>query len=258
MADTSHLRLPAPPYAAILSANPEFKEPTMGHGPAETIEHAQHDAHHAHDGFDKLVAISVAILAAGLAYVTALSHSTHNAVLQNQLDATLSKNEASNRWTQYQATNIRFHAYQADIAKSITEPVPNTPERAELVESWKKKVSDYESKDGSTGKLPEIKKLAEAAEKLTIDKMQASIHNHHKAAQIDLGELGLQFGVVLASLAILTKRRSFWFAGLACGLAGFLWAMAGAHEFYLHGGAAHDAHSAAEHKSDEHGEKKGH
>ena len=163
----------------------------MGHEPAEMIEHVQHDAHHAHDGFDKLVAISVAILAAGLAYVTILSHQMHNDVVMKQLEAGLSKNEATNRWGQYGVTNNRFHNYRTAIDLSESESTPNSEKRKALVEDYRKKVDSYESKDGKTGKLPEIKKLAEAAEQLTIDKMAASVHSHHKAEQIDLGELGL-------------------------------------------------------------------
>jgi hypothetical protein len=223
----------------------------MGHGPAETIEHAQHDAHHAHDSFDKLVAITVAILAAGLAYVTVLSHKMHNDVLMKQLEATLAKNEATNRWGQYQATNNRLHSYQSDIDKAESESTPPSEKRTALVGKWRKKVDEYESKDGTTGKLPAIKKLAEAFEKLTVDKMEASVHSHHKADQIDLGELGLQFAVVLASLAILTKRRSFWYAGMACGVAGFLWAMAG----YFDVGIAQATHGSV---AAEQGEKKAH
>jgi hypothetical protein len=226
----------------------------MGHEPAEMIEHVQHDSHHAHDGFDKLVAISVAILAAGLAYVTILSHQMHNDVVMKQLEAGLSKNEATNRWSQFQATNIRSHNLENEIDKAESESTPNSEKRTALVEKWRKKVKAYE-----TEKLPEVKKTAEAAEQLTVDKMAASVHSHHKAEQIDLGELALQFAVVLASLAILTKRRSFWYAGIACGLAGFLWAMAGYFEIGLPQAIYH-APVAAEHpngeiKPDAHGEK---
>ena len=61
--------------------------------------------------------------------------------------------------------------------------------------------------------------------------------------RLDLGDLGLQLGVVLASLAILTKRRAFWFLGsavigLAVAMTGQMGVMLGDH-----------GHAAVEHNS---------
>jgi hypothetical protein len=228
----------------------------MEHGPAETIEHAEHDAHHAHDDFSKLVAITVAILAAGIAFVSGLSHQIHNEVLSRQIQAGIDSNKGANRWAWYQATNVRFHAYKTQIALVETDPNPAVKEnRKELVDEWKKKVDAYETKDGK-GTLPKVKLEAEDFDRKAEANLADSQHIHHRVGRIDLGNLGLQFGVVLASLAILTKRREFWFAGIAFGLAGFLWAMAGYFEIGLPHGEHHGT-AATEHKADDHLEKKG-
>jgi Domain of unknown function (DUF4337) len=230
----------------------------MEHGPAETIEHVQHDAHHAQDDFSKFVAITVAILAAGIAFVSGLSHNIHNEVLSKQIQAGIDSNKGANQWARYQATNIRFHAYKTQVALVESDPNAAAKEsRKSLVEGWTKKIDEYETTDGKGGTLPQIKKSAEEFDHKAEAALSDSEHIHHKAGRIDLGNLGLQFGVVLASLAILTKRREFWFAGITFGLAGFLWAMAGYFEIGLPHGGHHDA-ASTEHKADDHGEKKAH
>src|SRR5438093_2961971 len=77
-------------------------------------------------------------------------------------------------------------------------------------------------------------------EKLTTyqEKMKESHAVHEKANRFDLGELGLQFGVVLCSLAILMKSRGFWFAGIASSAIGTAIAMSGQFGLFM-GSAGH-------------------
>jgi hypothetical protein len=70
------------------------------------------------------------------------------------------------------------------------------------------------------------KKHAEAHE--NSDK---SNHKHHQADFFDLGELGVELALVLASVAILTRRASYWYAGLAVGLIGLICVSRG---FFVH------------------------
>ena len=50
---------------------------------------------------------------------------------------------------------------------------------------------------------------------------------HEKANRFDYGELGLQFGVVLCSLAILMRSRGFWVVGLLSSAIGAVIALSG-------------------------------
>jgi hypothetical protein len=50
---------------------------------------------------------------------------------------------------------------------------------------------------------------------------------HAKADRFDYGELGLQFGVVLCSLAILMRSRGFWVAGIVSAVIGAVIALSG-------------------------------
>src|SRR5262249_34807132 len=83
------------------------------HGTEHHLEESHHAEHASHDDFNKRVAMTMAIIAATLAFVTLLSHRAHNRVLQLQIEANVKKTTASDRWNQYQAKNIRKNEYEA-------------------------------------------------------------------------------------------------------------------------------------------------
>ena len=49
--------------------------------------------------------------------------------------------------------------------------------------------------------------------------------SHLKSNLFDLGELGIELALVLCSIAVLTKRSTFWLTGIAVGIVGFLVAL---------------------------------
>jgi hypothetical protein len=221
----------------------------MSHGPEHHIEHAEHAAHASHDAFDRQVTISIAIVAAVLAAVTMLGHRAHNETLQlqgealvSQTEAGIQHNAATNKWGQYQASNIRDHLYQSLLELSASPPVKtdNMEKQAEIDtarQRWQDQRNKYKKN------LPEYKDEAEAHvkkgmefEEQSKEKLSESHVTHAKGTRFDLGELGLQLGVVLCSLAILTKMKSFWFAGLLGALAGLMVALTGVFGFFLSGG----------------------
>ena len=59
----------------------------------------------------------------------------------------------------------------------------------------------------------------------------ASDHKHHQAFFFDLGELGVELALVLASVAILTKRASYWYGGMGVGAIGLVCVVQG---FFAH------------------------
>lgn len=217
----------------------------MGHKAAHHIEHAEHAAHASHDRFDRQVTISIAIVAAVLAGITVLGHRAHNETLLLQGEALEELSSAGNlhitasdQWSFYQAQNIRNHEYAAFLGLievlAAREDADGVAKRKELKENWEKQVAKYERK------LPEIMSEAKKAESVAAEHEKSSRARreeshavHAKAARYDLAELGLQFGVVLCSLAILTKSRAFWMSGLLSGLVGLGVAVSGYLELFL-------------------------
>src|SRR5262249_6843052 len=49
---------------------------------------------------------------------------------------------------------------------------------------------------------------------------KGSADSHHRSAFFDLGELGLELGLVLCSVAVLSKRRGYFYAGILTAVLG--------------------------------------
>lgn len=229
----------------------------MGHSPADHVEHAEHAAHAAHDDFNKRVTMSIAIVAAGLACVTMLGHRAHNETLRLQgeaLDlqtqASILSTKAANKWAYYQSKNV-FNL-ESEITLDLLNVIAIREESKSAFEKlrnkYQKNVHEYKGKyasdsDGtekSEGKLKKIQaeataidKEAEEIVKQSKEKIDASHLVHQRANRFDYGELGLQFGVVLCSLAILTKSRSFWFGGMLSAAIGAAVAMTGQFDLFM-------------------------
>lgn len=204
----------------------------------EHIEHAEHGAH-ATDPFDKRVAVSIAIVAAVLAGISMLGHRKHNEVLQCQGDANRLQTEAgiiqtkanidhthaTDQWGFYQAKNIREHMYTANIG--LLDVAAKDPAKAKEADALRAKMQKQVDKYRQ-----ELKGMMDTARELTADgdrkqkeaireqekamaKVADSDHAHHQADRLDYAHLAAELGIVLCSLTLLTKRKLFWFAGLA-------------------------------------------
>jgi hypothetical protein len=233
--------------------------------PHEHIEHAEHNAH-VQDPFDKRVAASIAVVAAVLAGISMLGHRKHNEVLQLQGESNRLQTEASiiqtkanidhthatDQWGFYQAKNIREHMYTANLG--LTDVIAKDPARTKEANDLRKKMQGQVDKYQK--ELPEMMAKAQAltaagakkqAEVLKKQEeagrmLGESHHTHLQADRLDYAHLGAEIGIVLCSLALLTKRRGFWFAGL---LAVTL-AVGVTISAYLIPHDTHDTHTAAD------------
>lgn len=201
-----------------------------------------HGGHgHSDDPFDKRVAMTMAIVAAFLAFVTMLSHNAHNDTLllqgeanRLQTESNIYHTQASDAWGYFQAKNIRSyqtHAYAGlydalnhplppPAAKGKKEPPPPAAPPAILTE-WQAQYKKYETE------LPKLQadaeglvKKAEQAAEASRAKLEDSHHAHHKGARFDLAELAIELALILCSLAVLSKRAPFLYAGIGSVLVG--------------------------------------
>jgi hypothetical protein len=241
----------------------------MTHGAEHHIEHAEHAVHASHDEFNKRVTMSIAIVAAALACVTMLGHRAHNETLLKQGEALALQTIASkqstdtaNKWAYYQSKNI-FNLESeitVDILEIMTIREDKKKDFEQIQKKYKHNVNEYrgtgfpkdenkkaemteEEKKKAEGKLKRIQKEAEDMSEETKkilkeaeEAMKESHHFHLKAIRIDYGELALQFGVVLCSLAILTKGRGLWIIGLVSSAAGLAIAMSGQFSWFMSAG----------------------
>lgn len=191
--------------------------------PSDHMEHFEHQQHAAHDPFDKRVAMTMAIVAASLACMTMLGHRAHHETLRYRIEAGDKRTQAANQWAYYQAKNIRRHDYRRDkvfltiLPKLNDDKAVAALQRAE--KDWQKQLDDYEVE------LPQHKATAEKLEAEANGFEEHSKHTHHLADGLDLSELGVELSLVLCSLAVLTKRRPFWYVGILSGALGVAFGM---------------------------------
>lgn len=162
--------------------------------PAEEAHESAEHSEHAKDPFDKRVAGTMAIIAAALAVVSVLGHITTTEEL-------LSQQKASDQWSYYQAKSIR--RYQSEVARDLFAGMKLNDQSAQYAKNSEK----YRKDDD------DIQKEAQGLE-------QESHLRGRQALGFHFGEVFLEFSIVLASLAILSKREALWYASILSGTIG--------------------------------------
>jgi hypothetical protein len=157
-------------------------------------EELHEQSEHAKDPFDKRVAASMAIIAATLAIVSVLGHITTTEEL-------LLQQKASDQWSYYQAKSIR--RYESEVARDMFGALKNEAKSEEYTKN-----SERYRKDDD-----EIQKQAQELENESHIKGRQGLRLH-------FGEVFLEISIVLASLAILSKRALFWYSAMAGGAIG--------------------------------------
>jgi hypothetical protein len=164
-------------------------------------EELQEHAEEARHPFDRKVAASMAVIAASLAIVAVLGHLTST-------EEVLTQQKASDQWAYFQAKSIR--RYESDIAREILAAMNDEGARKASVkyagnaERYQKETDDIQEKAKDFEKESHLKGL--------------------QAQRLHFGEVFLEIAIVLASLAILTRRSFVWAtslfsAALGCGIA---------------------------------------
>ena len=158
-------------------------------------EELQEHAEHAKEPFDRNVALTMAVIAAVMAIVSVAGQILTTEEL-------LTQQKASDQWSFYQAKDIR--RYESDIARDMMAALSAGPaainKYAANMERYGKDRGDIQA---------EARKLEE----------ESHVHGA-RALRTHIGEIFLEFGIVLASLAILTKRRQMWFISMFSALVG--------------------------------------
>jgi uncharacterized protein HemX len=169
----------------------------------ELQEHAEHGAH---DTSMRPVAFTMSLLAVLVAIATVLGHRTHT-------EAVLDQNKATDQWNEYQAKKIRSYNTALESQLLAVVSVADKDKAAQAI----KQNADHQAKWDKD--LDEIQKEAR--------KLEAEVKlDEAKASRFDLGEALLEIGLVITSVTLLTRRRSYWFLGMLFGVAGVISACA--------------------------------
>jgi hypothetical protein len=170
----------------------------------EMHEHAE-DSHR--DPSLLPVSFTMSVLAVLVAVVTLFAHRAHTEEVVAQIQAT-------DTWAEYQAVNTRRHTYEV-FGDFMEITPPKDPVQAEKArDRFRQQAERYDKRR---------EELRGQAEKLETEVR----HDERRADRFDFGEALLEVALVITSITLLTRRRSFWYLGSAIALAGIAVAATG-------------------------------
>jgi hypothetical protein len=148
----------------------------------------------------KNISLAISILAVLVAMVTVMGHRTHT-------EAVLMQSRAGDQWNEYQAKKIRMDNLSVTVDLLATQPSTNPAITATKREEYKTHIEKWKQD------------LAE--EQAKAQEFEAEVqHAEHQANRYDLGEALLQIAVVLSSITLFTRKRTYFFLGLTFGAVG--------------------------------------
>ena len=161
--------------------------------PLEQVHEDIH--HHAKQGESWTMGVALtAALLAGLAAVTALLSGHH------ANEGMLEQIHASDQWNYYQAKGIKAAVLTAKI--ELLSGLGKTPD-----EKDRTKAADYKVEQEEISRSAKEKEAAS----------QQHMHLHVIYAR---GVTLFQVAIAISAISVLTKRRTFWFVGIAFGCIG--------------------------------------
>jgi hypothetical protein len=134
------------------------------------------------------IGVTMAITAAILAVVTMMGHRLHT-------EEVVMQTKSADGWSYFQAKNNRYHMYANDA--KLAELSGNAAAAAVVAADWMKK-SEEEHKEAS-----DVQKENEHLDRET----EATAR---RATFFDISEICLEVGIVLCSIALLTRTGVFW------------------------------------------------
>lgn len=153
------------------------------------------------------ISLAISILAVLVAMVTVLGHRSHT-------EAILMQSRAADQWSLYQAKKIRMDNLSVTIDLIPLQHFADTVGAAAKAEEYKAHVQKWKAD------------LAEEQKKA--HEFENEVHlSERRAGHYDLGEALLQISVVLSSITLFTRRRSYFFLGIGIGGIGLVIACLG-------------------------------
>ena len=147
----------------------------------------------------KIIAAFIAVL---VAIATVLGHRTHT-------EAVLNQNKATDQWNEYQAKKIRMDNEMVTTDLLALQPTTDPAAVQSKAAEYKAHIAKWQTE------LAEEQKQAREYE-AEVARAEA------QANRFDLGEALLQIAVVLASITLFTRNKTYFVLGLALGFAGIV------------------------------------
>jgi hypothetical protein len=176
----------------------------MSHDLEELHEHAEHGAS---DERLAPVTVSMAILAVVVAVVALMGARIH-------ADEVLAETRATDQWAEYQAKVIRERSYEVFLDQLTVFTLQSPSQAEQLKAKYSKEIARYTS---------ETKDLQTQA---TATQDEVSVLER-RSNWFDFSEVLLEAGLVVSSITLLTRKRTYWYLGLASAGVGTIIAITG-------------------------------
>jgi hypothetical protein len=145
------------------------------------------------------ISLAISILAVLVAMVTVLGHRTHT-------EAVILQSRAGDQWNEYQAKKIRQDNLSV-VVDTLTLSAAPSPATVQKIAEYKVHIAKW--KEDLTEEQDKAREL------------EAEVrHSEKQAGFYDLGEALLQIAVVLCSVTLFTRNRSYFRFGLLLGVGG--------------------------------------
>ncbi|WP_348268099.1 DUF4337 domain-containing protein [Edaphobacter paludis] len=153
------------------------------------------------------ISLAISILAVLVAMVTVLGHRSHT-------EAILMQSRVADQWNLYQAKKIRMDSLSVTVDLIQLQSFASSPGAVAKLQEYKAHIAKWKTD------------LAEEQEKAHEYEQEVSLAER-RASHYDLGEALLQISVVLSSITLFTRRRSYFYLGLTIGAIGMVVAALG-------------------------------
>jgi hypothetical protein len=156
----------------------------------------------AKDRFEKAVAITIAVMAVFLSWIS-------NRGDDAKTNAIIKTNEATNTWGHFQSKSIKERLIEValDLDSNRNGAAADGEPHFRLTANLRNEIDRYRNEKADIEKVAE-KLQAEAVLEMRIN---------HRSAK---GSLMLQVAIVIASMAMLARSKSLWIAGILLAAAG--------------------------------------
>ncbi len=178
----------------------------MHDAPLEAHEHTEHLAHEG--GHDRFVS-RLAILVSGLAVLAAIAGNLEaletTKALATTGEATLSQDEATDAWGEYEADSIKRHIYT--IAGDL-----NPSKAADYAKVAKEQ----------NGKQASVRKRAVDAETTRSKLVAESRHHEERHHWLSAAATLFEVAIALSTVSIVTRKHWLWQSGAVLGVVGIV------------------------------------
>ena len=161
------------------------------------------------EAWTKTAAISIGVLAVRGAPAVQRSGSLGSRSLKHLNAAIFHQVKASDQWSFYQAKSTKANLYEAGGAQ--VRALASAPEQVKALAEIEGRASRYRREEEG------VKAEAERFEALRDQENVLADTNAAAGGSLALAALSFQVSVALASICVVTKRKTLWFAALAIG-----------------------------------------